>query len=133
MLRKHTNGCCKCRDADIFNITQKGFFFIYSTELANQAVDPRRFLVAFGTILYNVTTVPKRTKASIAMSSSIGSSNEDEVENLEGWEDVEPDLECTKVVSLFDDTIYDDVQSMLQYCKDTYNFDIAKVQKDLSK
>ena len=51
----------------------------------------------------------------------------------DGWEDVEPDIEKVNIVSLLDNEIFDDVPSMLQHCKDVHNFDLRKVQKELSE
>ena len=56
-----------------------------------------------------------------------------DLEHDKQWEDVEPDVEKVEVVSLFDDVSFDSVASMLQYCKDTHDFDLAKVQQDLSE
>ena len=73
------------------------------------------------------------------MGSTLESSSDDEVvdilniEDDEGWDDVESDVEKVEVVSLFDDIVFGDVLSMLQYCKKAYKFDLAKVQKDLSE
>jgi protein arginine N-methyltransferase 3 len=60
-----------------------------------------------------------------SVSDSSDSSNE------EGWEDVEPDEESQPVVGLFTDQIFPDARSMLKECKETYNFDLLKIQKDL--
>jgi protein arginine N-methyltransferase 3 len=49
----------------------------------------------------------------------------------EGWEDVEPDEEKVVVVSLFDDKVFTDVKSMLEYCKHSFDFDFVKVRADL--
>ena len=54
-----------------------------------------------------------------------------EVEEDEGWLDVEEDTEPISIQSLFDDKVFADVQSMLQYCHKTYDFDFLKVKKDL--
>jgi len=51
----------------------------------------------------------------------------------EGWEDVEPDLERIEVVSLFDNEVFTDVQSMLQHCREAHQFDLWQAQKDLSQ
>ena len=51
----------------------------------------------------------------------------------EGWEDVEPDVEKVKIVSLLDNEIFDDMSSMLQHCKDVHDFDLKKVQRDFSE
>ncbi|KAL9638234.1 MAG: hypothetical protein Q9164_001685 [Protoblastenia rupestris] len=71
------------------------------------------------------------------MGSTLESSSGDEevdilnIEDDEGWDDVESDVEKVEVVSLFDDVVFGDVHSMLQHCKKAYKFDLAKVQKDL--
>ncbi|KAF2674850.1 putative ribosomal protein arginine N-methytransferase rmt3 [Microthyrium microscopicum] len=47
------------------------------------------------------------------------------------WQDLEEDREDVQVVSLFDNKVFMDVPSMLDYCKKTYNFDFAAAQKIL--
>lgn len=54
-----------------------------------------------------------------------------DVEEDEGWEDLEPDVEEVTVQSLFDDKTFPDAQSMLQYCSDTFGFDFLKTRKEL--
>lgn len=54
-----------------------------------------------------------------------------EVEEDEGWEDVEPDVEEVAIQSLFDEKMFPDAPSMLQYCLDTYGFDFLKIRKEL--
>ncbi|KMU82713.1 arginine methyltransferase RmtB [Coccidioides immitis H538.4] len=49
----------------------------------------------------------------------------------DGWEDVEPDEEVNPVVDLFSDKVFPDTRSMLQHCKENFNFDLVKVQKQL--
>ncbi|EER26629.1 protein arginine N-methyltransferase, putative [Coccidioides posadasii C735 delta SOWgp] len=49
----------------------------------------------------------------------------------DGWEDVEPDEEVNPVVDLFSDKVFPDTRSMLQHCKENFNFDLVKVQKEL--
>lgn len=61
----------------------------------------------------------------LSVSDSSDSSNE------EGWEDVEPDEESQPVVGLFTDQVFPDARSMLKECKEKYNFDLLKIQKDL--
>ncbi|KAK2747647.1 hypothetical protein FQN55_004816 [Onygenales sp. PD_40] len=50
----------------------------------------------------------------------------------EGWEDVEPEEEESQpVVSLFSDKTFPDARSMLSDCKENFNFDLLRVQKEL--
>lgn len=58
-------------------------------------------------------------------------SDESDSNNEEGWEDVEPDDETQPVVGLFSEQVYPDARSMLKEAKEKYNFDLAKIQKDL--
>lgn len=58
-------------------------------------------------------------------------SDESDSSNEEGWEDLEPEDDSQPVVDLFSDTVYPDVRSMLQGCKDKHNFDLLKIQKQL--
>jgi hypothetical protein len=53
-----------------------------------------------------------------------------DVEEDEGWEDLEPDVEVLTVKSLFDETVFADVRTMLQYCHDKYGFNFLKVRKE---
>ncbi|KAI1982524.1 Ribosomal protein arginine N-methyltransferase rmt3 [Ophidiomyces ophidiicola] len=48
----------------------------------------------------------------------------------DGWEDIEPDEENTSIVSLFSNKIFRDAQSMLEDCKENFNFDFLKVRRD---
>lgn len=70
--------------------------------------------------------------------SSTSSSDGDQADSLnveddEGWEDVEPDTENVKTVSLFDDQVFDDVASMLLHCKIVHDFDFLGWQRRLSE
>ncbi|PYH82803.1 S-adenosyl-L-methionine-dependent methyltransferase [Aspergillus uvarum CBS 121591] len=58
------------------------------------------------------------------------SSEESDISNEEGWEDVEPDDETQPVVSLFSDKVYPDVLSMLKETKDKHNFDLRGIRKE---
>jgi type I protein arginine methyltransferase len=49
----------------------------------------------------------------------------------EGWEDVEPDFEKVMVQSLFDDKAFTDVRSMLEHCKQAFDFDFMKIRAEL--
>ena len=50
----------------------------------------------------------------------------------DGWEDAEADEESIQVMSLFDDKVFNNAPSMLDYCKERYNFDFISVQKQHS-
>ncbi|PYI32963.1 S-adenosyl-L-methionine-dependent methyltransferase [Aspergillus indologenus CBS 114.80] len=58
------------------------------------------------------------------------SSEESDISNEEGWEDVEPDDETQPVVGLFSDKVYPDVLSMLKETKDKHNFDLRAIRKE---
>ncbi|KAJ5749015.1 uncharacterized protein N7511_010711 [Penicillium nucicola] len=58
-------------------------------------------------------------------------SDSSDTSDEEGWEDVEPDEESNPVVGLFSEQIFSDARSMLKECKEKYNFDLLKIQKDL--
>lgn len=58
-------------------------------------------------------------------------SEDSDISNEEGWEDVEPDDETQPVVGLFSEKVYPDVLSMLQETKDKHNFDLRRIQKEL--
>ncbi len=55
----------------------------------------------------------------------------DEIEDEQGWEDLEDDQENIRIKSLFDDKTFSSAQEMLQHCTDDHNLDIWKVKKDL--
>jgi len=55
-----------------------------------------------------------------------------DLEDDEGWEDLEPDVEKIKIVSLFGEDKFPNVQTMLQHCKDNHQFDLIKIRKELS-
>jgi len=63
------------------------------------------------------------------------SSTSDELDDRGGgaWEDAEPDQEEIRVVSLFDDKVFTDAKSMLEYCKQSHGFDFIAIQKQHSK
>ncbi|KAH6679605.1 putative ribosomal protein arginine N-methytransferase rmt3 [Halenospora varia] len=65
---------------------------------------------------------------------SSGSSEASDILDLkddEGWEDAEPDEEETQFISLLDDEVFTDIMSMLNHCKDKYNFDFLEIRKKL--
>jgi type I protein arginine methyltransferase len=49
------------------------------------------------------------------------------------WQDAEPDQERVEILSLFDDQKFLDIKSMLDYCKDKYNFDLLDINNRLSE
>jgi protein arginine N-methyltransferase 3 len=49
----------------------------------------------------------------------------------EGWEDAEPDQEEIPFISLLDDEVFMDIQSMLSHCKEKYGFDFLEVRQRL--
>ncbi|KAF3491198.1 S-adenosylmethionine-dependent methyltransferase superfamily domain-containing protein [Arthroderma uncinatum] len=49
----------------------------------------------------------------------------------DGWEDVEPEEESEPIVGLFTDKIYPDVRSMLDECREKFDFDLVRVQRKL--
>ncbi|OJK05053.1 hypothetical protein ASPACDRAFT_56454 [Aspergillus aculeatus ATCC 16872] len=58
------------------------------------------------------------------------SSEESDISNEEGWEDVEPEDETQPVVGLFSDKVYPDVLSMLKETKDKHNFDLRGIRNE---
>jgi protein arginine N-methyltransferase 3 len=67
--------------------------------------------------------------------SSSGSSEASDVLDLkddEGWEDAEPDIENEHFISLLDDEVFTDIMSMLNHCKEKYNFDFLEVRQRLA-
>jgi protein arginine N-methyltransferase 3 len=68
------------------------------------------------------------------MSKSISSSSSSDVSEFreeDGWEDAEPDQEELQIVSLFDDKVFSDAKSMIEYCKEKFGFDFLGVRKEL--
>ncbi|KAM5448038.1 Ribosomal protein arginine N-methyltransferase rmt3 [Microsporum audouinii] len=49
----------------------------------------------------------------------------------DGWEDVEPEEESEPVVGLFTDKVYPDTRSMLDECKEKFDFDLVRVRREL--
>ncbi|KAI0397178.1 S-adenosyl-L-methionine-dependent methyltransferase [Xylariaceae sp. FL0594] len=59
-------------------------------------------------------------------------SESDDSRDEEGWNDVEEDEEATpEVISLLDDRVFPDVNSMLAHCKEKYSFDFLAVRQRL--
>lgn len=54
-------------------------------------------------------------------------------EGSEGWDDVDEgvDEENLEIVSLLDDKVFPDAQSMLEHCKSSFNFDFVAVRDRL--
>jgi protein arginine N-methyltransferase 3 len=68
------------------------------------------------------------------MSRSISSSSSSDVSEFreeDGWEDAEPDQEDLQIVSLFDDKVFPDAKSMVEYCKEKFGFDFVGIQREL--
>jgi hypothetical protein len=74
------------------------------------------------------TSIRART---IAPMSSDSESSTAELREDDGWEDAEPDQEEIQVKSLFDDKIFSDVKSMLDYSKENFGFDFLAVRQQL--
>lgn len=64
-------------------------------------------------------------------SCSSETSNVLDLKDDEGWEDAEPDQEDTPFISLLDDEVFMDLQSMLSYCKEKFDFDFLEVRQRL--
>ncbi|KAI2626812.1 S-adenosyl-L-methionine-dependent methyltransferase [Xylaria nigripes] len=58
-------------------------------------------------------------------------SESDDSRDEEGWDDVEGDEENLEVISLLDDRVFPDVNSMLAHCKDKHHFDFLSVRRRL--
>lgn len=81
-------------------------------------------------------TIPISSRASLDVPSDARSDISDGTSSTndggdDGWEDIEPEDESQSIIGLFSDDIYPDVRSLLKDTKERYNFDLAKVQKDL--
>ena len=71
--------------------------------------------------------------AASVSSQTQGSSDTSDDDNDGEWLDVDPDRdEGVAVVSLFDDTVFPDAQSMLNHCKDKYDFDFVATCRRLA-
>lgn len=68
-------------------------------------------------------------------SDAFSSSSDDErplnLQADEEWQDAEPDEEDIVFQSLFDDEIFNSLDSMLALCKQQYKFDLKAVIRDL--
>ena len=75
------------------------------------------------------TTVPVVEYAS----SRSGSSEASDILDLrddEGWEDAEPEEEEEQnFISLLDDEVFHDINSMLEHCKVKHNFDFLEIRQ----
>jgi protein arginine N-methyltransferase 3 len=69
-------------------------------------------------------------------SSQSGSSEASDVLDLrddEGWDDVEPEEEEEQnFISLLDDEVFHDIQSMLEHCKTKYSFDFLEIRQQVT-
>lgn len=57
-----------------------------------------------------------------------------ESEGSEGWDDVnegDDEVESPEIISLFDDKVFPDATSMLNYCKEKFNFDFVATRDRL--
>ena len=54
-----------------------------------------------------------------------------EIVNEDDWEDVEPANEKVSFVSLFDDSVFDDVNELLTYDQKNYHFDFRRSRREL--
>lgn len=52
--------------------------------------------------------------------------------NEDGWEDVEADVEERTFKSLFDETLFQDINEMLKYDKEKHGLDYVKLKRDFS-
>lgn len=57
------------------------------------------------------------------------SDEEADIDNEDGWDDVEDDDIHETFISLFDDRSFDNLLDMLNYCKAQYSFDLLQLQK----
>jgi protein arginine N-methyltransferase 3 len=66
--------------------------------------------------------------------SSNGSDTSDilDLQDDEGWEDVEPEDEQEQIISLLDQAVFSDVASMLSHCKDKLGFDFMRVRENFT-
>ncbi|KAE9975347.1 hypothetical protein BLS_002660 [Venturia inaequalis] len=66
----------------------------------------------------------------LQQAASSSSSETSDLREDEGWEDAEPDNEELSFVSFFDDAVFQDAISMLEYTKEKYQFDFVSTQKE---
>ena len=71
------------------------------------------------------------SEADNAPSSDSGSVGDVGFNDDREWQDIEPDEEKISVTSLFDEAVFPDIRSMLQYCKEKYGFDLEMVKGQL--
>lgn len=71
------------------------------------------------------------SSSSSSTSSSANGLPTDAQASDDGWEDAEPDEEQVSIVSLFDDEVFPDVKSLLEHCRQKYDFDLLRVRKEL--
>ena len=64
--------------------------------------------------------------------SSNASSSASDVDDEEGWEDIESDTEQLSFKSFFDDATFPDLRSMLEHVRTKFSFDFVRIRRDLS-
>ena len=77
------------------------------------------------------STVPAAGPPEDKLRRGSSASEDSELSNEEGWEDVEQEDDSQPVVGLFTDQVYGDSRAMLKDAKEKHNFDLQKIQKDL--
>ena len=67
----------------------------------------------------------------VSDSHSTALSEDSQLSNEEGWEDMEPEDDSQPVVGLFTEKVYPDVLSMLKETQDKFGFDLRRIRKEL--
>ena len=75
-------------------------------------------------------TVPIASPPEREVRRSSSASEDSELSNEEGWEDIESEDDAQPIVGLFTDQVYRDARAMRKDAKEKHNFDLQKIQKD---
>lgn len=77
------------------------------------------------------SSVEKTTSASSDAESRSQGSDSRDVPSEDGWEETPDDEEEVRILCFFSDEQCSDVRSLLDHCKQTHNWDIARHCRDL--
>lgn len=73
----------------------------------------------------------QRAVGGAAQGSDSASDDELDLQNEEGWEDAEPDVEEVTFACLFCQHSFEDLGVMLQHCTDIHDFDLPNLRNRL--
>lgn len=99
--------------------------------LGSHLLTPLILLTLHGNVTASTAVVADMTESVISSGTSSIADNSD-LEDDEGWKDVEPDVEVEKFVSLLDGQVFTSLAKMLEHCKHQYGLDLLTLTTSLS-